>query len=391
MEQPTLTACDGPWSNSCLGRRQFTALMALAALGGPLRSVGQSNDAGDDVEWLKDLQIPPAIQKTDLPKLTSLLEPREGTRITTVADWLPERRRLRDAWLEFLGPMPTERPKIELETIREDHPEGCVRRLVRYVGEPGIAVEGYLLIPDDDIPGGDSKGRRAGLVALHPTTNDTIHEIAGVKGPEAHHLGLRLARRGFVVFCPLCFLWHDARDIRDAVAKFHARRPTTKGMHKMLYDAQRGVDALESLDSLVDPRRIGALGHSLGAKETLYLAAFDDRIRASVFSEGGIGFPSTNWHDPWYLGPAIRDERFPLNHLQLLALIAPRPFLILGGESGPGAADGDRSWPYIESALPVYELYGSPARIGLLNHHEGHSISDASFARITEWLTTYLK
>ena len=106
MEQPTLTACDGPWSNSCLGRRQFTALMALAALGGPLRSVGQSNDAGDDVEWLKDLQIPPAIQKTDLPKLTSLLEPREGTRITTVADWLPERRRLRDAWLEFLGPCP---------------------------------------------------------------------------------------------------------------------------------------------------------------------------------------------------------------------------------------------------------------------------------------------
>ena len=75
----------------------------------------------------------------------------------------------------------------------------------------------------------------------------------------------------------------------------------------------------------------------------------------------------------------------------LLALIAPRPFLILGGESGRGAADGDRSWPLIEVALPVWKLYGEPTRIGLLNHRQGHSISPESFERIAEWLETYLK
>jgi cephalosporin-C deacetylase-like acetyl esterase len=39
----------------------------------------------------------------------------------------------------------------------------------------------------------------------------------------------------------------------------------------------------------VDARRIGAAGHSLGAKETLYLAAFDERIQAAVASDAGIG------------------------------------------------------------------------------------------------------
>lgn len=141
----------------------------------------------------------------------------------------------------------------------------------------------------------------------------------------------------------------------------------------------------------MNPMRIGAVGHSLGAKEALYLTAFDDRIKAAVASEGGTGFRSTNWDAPWYLGPAIRDEEFPLNHHQLLALIAPRPFLILCGESGSGAADGDRSWPLIEAALTVWKLYGEPTRIGLLNHRLGHSISRDSFERTAEWLATYLR
>ena len=74
----------------------------------------------------------------------------------------------------------------------------------------------------------------------------------------------------------------------------------------------------------------------------------------------------------------------------MLGLIAPRPFLILGGESGPGAADGDRSWPLITAALPAWRLYGEPVRLGLLNHRQGHSLSPESFDRLAEWLQAYL-
>jgi dienelactone hydrolase len=247
-------------------------------------------------------------------------------------------------------------------------------------------VEGYLLFPAS---APQSISAFPAVVALHPTTNASIDEIAGVSGSESAKTGLKLVSRGYVVFCPRCFLWQNATSLDDAVSQHRKRHPNTKGMAKMLYDAMRAVDVLEAIP-YVDRKRIGAIGHSLGAKEVLYLMAFDDRVRAGVASEGGIAFRSTNWNAPWYLSTAIDDEAFPLNHHQLLGMIAPRPFLVLGGESGPGAADGDRSWTLIEAALPVWRLSGKPIRLGLLNHHEGHKLSDASFEKMDAWMRCYL-
>ena len=96
-----------------------------------------------------------------------------------------------------------------------------------------------------------------------------------------------------------------------------------------------------------------------GAKETLYLAAFDERVKATVSSEGGIGTKFSNWDAAWYLGPAIKEPAFTHEHHELLALAAPRPFLLVGGNS----ADGDRGWPFIAAPCRVYELYGKPARL----------------------------
>ncbi len=156
----------------------------------------------------------------------------------------------------------------------------------------------------------------------------------------------------------------------------------------MLYD---GIVALNILADLpeVDPARLGTVGHSLGGKETLYLPAFDDRIRATVSSEGGIGTRFSNWDAPWYLGPDIRRDDFTHEHHELVALIAPRPFLLLAGGRG-NAADGDRSWPFLEAALPVYRLYGGKARLGLFNHHKAHSVPPEAERRMYEWLDAYL-
>jgi hypothetical protein len=67
-------------------------------------------------------------------------------------------------------------------------------------------------------------------------------------------------------------------------------------------------------------------------------------------------------------------------------LVAPRAFLLLGGDS----ADGTKSWPFIQSALPVYGLYGRPARVGLLHHTKGHSVPPEVEPKIYEWFETYL-
>lgn len=361
----------------------------LVAMG--MRSSANGQDrtvpSASDVPWLSDVTSSPASPVLEQPgKLLPVLAQETGGEAHTLTEWQRLRTRILADWQMFLGPMP-EAPESKYQVLEESQLPGFTRQLIQYEAEPNQLVQAYLLIPKTAAP---TSEKRAAIVALHQTTDASIDEIAGVSGRDSMQIGRKLAERGFVVICPRCFLWQDAASLNDAVAQHRKRHPTATGMAKMLYDAQRATDILASLE-IVNPDRIGAIGHSLGAKEVLYLAAFDKRIKAAVASEGGTGFRATNWDAPWYLGEAIRSPEFPLNHHQLLALIAPRPFLIVGGESGPGAADGDRSWVLVNAALPAWKLYGSPARLGLLNHHQGHSIPDDAFVKMSEWLETYLQ
>ena len=340
-----------------------------------------------EVSWLAEVQRPPEKPSPfDVGTMQPLLVAEGGEPVRDLTGWTTRREALRAAWHTFLGPMSVAPANNQIEVLKSESLPEVTRQLIRYECEAGLFVEAYLLRPDST----KFPGARPGIVALHSTTTKTIDEIAGVDGRESRHLGLGLARRGFVVICPRCFLWQDVASLPEAVDKFRQRHAGTLGMHKMLYDARRAVDILEAQPG-VDPKRIGAVGHSLGAKEALYLAAFDDRIQAAVASEGGLALRSTNWDASWYLGPKIREAGFERNHHELLALMAPHAFLILGGEAGPGAADGERSWPLIEAALPVYRLHGGPPRLGLLNHRQGHSIPDEAGAKVVEWLETYLK
>jgi len=156
-------------------------------------------------------------------------------------------------------------------------------------------------------------------------------------------------------------------------------------MARMLHDSFVAVDILCSLPH-VDSSRIGSIGHSLGAKEVLYLAAFDERVKVTISSEGGVGTKFSNWNADWYLGKGIDSPDFTREQHELLALAAPRPFLLIGGDS----ADGDQSWPFIEAALPIYKLFGEPARLGLFNHKQGHAVPPIAEERIYEWFDAYL-
>jgi len=360
-------------------RREFlTAAGALAAA--PLTVWSAPMDKQEKcVAWLGQVQQRPSIVPPKAPKLPPLLVDADGKPIETLAAWRRRRAEIRAAWLAFLGTLRAQRPRPRPEVVHEDRPRGCIRQRVRYESEPGIPVEAYLLKP------GRQDGKAPGVVCLHSTVNHTIEQPAGLAGPPEKHFGLELARRGIVAFCPKCFLWVGEGGYTDKVAAFHKRNPGARGMAKMLWDAMLAVDVLASLPE-VDAGRLGAVGHSLGGKETLYLAAFDERIQATVSSEGGIGIPFCNWHAPWYLGPDVRKPGFALRHHEVLALVAPRAFLLLGGD----ATDGAHSWPYIEAVLPVYRLYGGPPRLGLFNHGKGHSVPPEAQRRLYDWLATCL-
>lgn len=373
-----------------LHRREFmTTAAGWLALGSQATRVTGDDarllDPAREVPWLDEIQTPPEKLPDDAPELTRLLIDDDGREITELNGWKQRRKDLLAVWREFLKPLALERETPRLETLAEDRTEGVVRRLVKYETGPGLVAEGYLLMPEG-MDGDDAEPHALpGVVALHSTVEHTIRQPAGLEGDSAQAFGLKLARKGFVAFCPRCFLWVGEGDYHERVARFQKRHPGRLGMAKMLWDAQRGLDALESL-AVVDGSRLGAVGHSLGAKEALYLAAFDERVKVAVSSEGGIGTKFSNWDASWYLGQAIKDGTFTREHHELLALVAPRPFLLLGGDS----ADGARSWPFIEAALPVYRLYGEPPRIGLFNHRRGHAVPPEAKRRIEAWFEAYL-
>jgi dienelactone hydrolase len=339
-------------------------------------------DTGDKPAWIEPLQRPPGRVPDTATRPLPLLFDGEHRPITTPEGWNRRRAQLQASWERFLGVIPGPRPDNRLVVLEEDRPDGVIRQLVRYESERGLPVEGYLLRPDR--PG---RGR-PGVVVLHATAEWTIRQPAGLQGPPDLHIGLQLARRGYVAMCPRCFIWQYRQGTKPetAVDWLRRRHPGVTGMAKMLYDATRAVDLLASMDD-VDPRRIGAIGHSLGAKEVLYLAAFDGRVRASVSCEGGIGMTYSNWDAPWYLGEAIRRPDFGLDHGQVLAMAAPRAFLLAGGDS----ADGDRSWPYIAEALPVWRLTGAGEDVGLLNHHRGHAFPPEARSVAERWLDWFLR
>lgn len=332
-----------------------------------------------DVPWLAEVTTPPAVVPAPERPLANLLLDSRSRPIATRVAWDARREELREAWLGFLGPLPRSPARVAVETISEQRLDRCVRSLVRYEAEPGRFVDAFLLRPT-----GEHDGKRPAAVVFHPTTGDTISAVAGTAGDAEQHLGLRLAERGFVALCPRNFLWEETT-YDEAVAAAKRRHPNSRGMATMLADGMRAVDVVASLPD-VDPARVAAIGHSLGAKEVLYLMAFDDRVKAGVASEGGVALSSTNWDAPWYLGPECRDPAFRRDHHELLALAAPRPLLILAGESGSGAADGERTWPYVAAAQPVYRLYGEPSRLGLLNHRQGHELSPEVAEKAFAWL-----
>lgn len=311
-----------------------------------------------------------------------------GKPITTRLGWRRRQKALHRDWMEIVGRFPA-RVLRETETLSTEEFSDHTRLRLRYRseataarGEP-ITNEAYLLLPKDD------RELHPGMVVLHQTTDRTIDEPVGIAGREPMHVALHLVRRGYVCIVPRCFLWGyaGACDIRAATERLLATPTWNTGMAKMVWDGIRAVDELVTRPE-VDRSRVGCIGHSLGGKTALYLGAFDERIAATVSCEGGVGLSFSNWHDPWYLGGQIREPGFTRDHHEIIALIAPRPFLLIGG----GDADGEQSRPYIAANRPVYRLLDAEERIGLQLTGQGHGFPHAGPERekTFQWLDHWL-
>jgi predicted esterase len=201
--------------------------------------------------------------------------------------------------------------------------------------------------------------------------------------------GRHLAEQGYCVVCTEAFPYNTVPEPAENTGfswwqkgadKLLQDNPNWTGMAKLAYDTSRALDLLLEQPK-IDPQCVGLMGHSLGGKMSFYAGCLDERFKAIISSDFGMGWTFTNWDAPWYLGSQISQPGFTLAHHQLLALFAPRPFLLFGGE-----ADRPATWQYLEEARKVYALYGCPNAIGFFNHASGHRPTEEALHIAYGWL-----
>ncbi len=318
-----------------------------------------SVEYASDVEWLSEV----IAKSKNLPVMKTVSRSCAQTEAISIGyvDWM-ERRATADSRMveEYLGYDPEARRELPVvEVLSTTVDQEVVREHWRYRTHGEWVTEAFVLYPSSRDASDEHSSEmplRPAAVVLHPTVEMSIDEPAGVRssdgiahGPRA--LGWHLAKLGFVVICPRNYLW-PANDRIEAAAQSDlwkqlrlSQEGTSKmlGMGKMLYDVQVAADLL--LDhGKADPNQLSVLGHSLGAKEALYAMAFDERFRAGAASEGGIGIGFSNWDAEWYLGSEVKQSSFSHEHHELLALIAPRAFLVVAGDSAMASVVGRCSW-----------------------------------------------
>jgi dienelactone hydrolase len=314
------------------------------------------------------------------------------------AAWPKRRKEIEREWLKLLGDFPTETPPLEPAIEQAAYENGITRYHVSFQPEPDDRVTAWLLVPDSA-----RKKPAPAIICVHSTTwGAGKNSTAGLSGrrlvdppdpPEKGRAnGLLLAQHGYVTLC-IDLLTdgerikpeHRVMDTRD----FYLRHPEWSIVGKNTWDIMRSVDFLETLD-FVDPKQIGCTGWSLGGHTSLFAAAFEPRITATV-SNGGV----LDWHreaeawsrkpaswKPWIKGdpetsspelerrfgfktnsgPYIYIKRYrpyvddptlpvPVDFDSLMMLVAPRPLLIISTE---WEFYSHRIVPKCHEALKVY-------------------------------------
>lgn len=231
--------------------------------------------------------------------------------------------------------------------------EGYRRQRVEIQTEPGIVMPFYVCVPDS-LKRGE---RRPPIVCCHghgsggklltagigddPLVADAIREYR-------LDIGHKLAQRGAVTFCP------DARGFgerQEPSIHLLERQPITAKscleINQMAYplgqtvtgmwawDLTRLIDYIQTRGDC-DSKRLGCAGLSGGGLQTMWLSAFDQRVRFAAISGYFYGYCesllqmhrncSCNYVPHLYEHVDMGD---------IGALIAPRPLLIQSGSRDP--------------------------------------------------------
>ncbi len=278
--------------------------------------------------------------------------------------------RVLDRMQDVMGPLPA-RPRLGPPAMRviETVDMGDVsRRKVVFDPEPGDSAPAYIVAPKGVVRGA------AGVLCLHQTNEVGKGEPVGLGGNPDLRYGLELARRGCVTLAP------DYPNFGEYAFDPYANGYASATM-KGIFNHMRAVDLLQSLPE-VDPDRIGCIGHSLGGHNTIFLGAFDTRVKVMVSSCGFTSFGRykggdlAGWSHAGYMPRIARlygcdPARMPFDFADVIASLAPRAFFT-NSPLRDDNFDASGVRECIEAATPAYEALGAGERLAAVYPDAGH-------------------
>lgn len=319
--------------------------------------------------------------------------------IRTLEEWRSRRAILKQRYLELLRDQyhPT-KPEMNLEVHEEVIIEGLYRlQLISYAVEEDERAHAYL-----GIPLGIEKPA-PGIVALHGTYEFGKQRVAGlIDNPDKAYLD-HLCRRGYVVIAPEHFVSGHRVPKKGPyeTEEFYKKHPNWTAVGKFTYEHSIAIDVLETLTE-VDSDQIGVLGHSLGGHGSIFLAAYDERIKAAACNCGASFFRHnakvTSWsRDRWYIyfkpirKGLLAGEMPPIDFHEIIALIAPRAFLDLSAlNDGAGLTQRQRILMLMK-VMDIYELEEASAKFSFYVHGRGHSVAHESRQLMYGFMDAHLK
>ena len=282
---------------------------------------------------------------------------------------------------------------LDMKILEEERVGTITRRKITFVSEVFATgpdrVSAYLLVP-----AGSQSRKTAGVLCLHQTTKIGKGEPAGLGGKPDLHYALELAQRGYVALAP------DYPNFGGYEFDPYARGYASATM-KGIVNHRRAIDLLQSLPE-VDPQRIGAIGHSLGGHNSLFLAAFDDRVKVVVTSCGFTSFSKymkgdlTGWSHKGYM-PRIAErfgrdpKQMPFDFSDILIVLAPRAaFINAPLRDDNFEVSGVRDC--VATALPVYDtIFHAKGRLRALYPDSAHEFPPAVRRIAYQFLDRWLK
>jgi acetyl esterase/lipase len=277
--------------------------------------------------------------------------------VKTPADWAKRRRQIVDGMQQAMGPLPsrTALPPLDMRVRGQADGDGFTRLTIDFVTEKNDRLPALLYRPK-----AKRLAKLAGILALHPTSPLGKHRVTKEGGVPNRAYAYELAKRGHVVIAP------DYPPFGDYNYDFESD-DYVSGTMKGIFNHMRCVDLLQSLPE-VDPGRIGAIGHSLGGHNAMFVGVFDTRIRVIVSSCGWTPFHDyyggkiAGWTSDRYMPLlktryALNPDRVPFDFYGVVAALAPRAFF-----SSSPLRDSNFDVRGVKKAIPkareVYQLLG---------------------------------